>query len=59
MELFQIYGQQGETALINALYASGSEDRRMSSKAGQVEFSDYYFPTNLYPTPPVAKLRPF
>lgn len=38
MELFQIYGQQGETALINALYASGSEDRRMSSKAGQVEF---------------------
>ena len=30
-----------------------------SRKAGQVEFSDYYFPTNLYPTPPVAKLRPF
>ena len=30
-----------------------------STKAGQVEFSDYYFSTNLYPAPPVAKLRHF
>lgn len=30
-----------------------------SAKAGQVEYNDYYFPTNLYPVPPVAKLRPF
>ena len=30
-----------------------------STKAGLVEFSDYYFSTNLYPAPPVAKLRHF
>lgn len=30
-----------------------------STKAGQVDFRDYYFQTNLYPAPPVAKLRPF
>ena len=30
-----------------------------STKAGQVEFEDYYFQTNLYPAPPVAKFRPF
>ena len=30
-----------------------------SAKAGQVEFKDYYFQTNLYPAPLVAKLRPF
>lgn len=30
-----------------------------STKAGQVEFEDYYFQTNLYPAPPVAKLRQF
>ena len=29
-----------------------------NTKAGQVDFRDYYFQTNLYPTPPIAKLRP-
>ena len=28
-----------------------------STNAGLVEYSDYYFPTNLYPVPPTAKLR--
>lgn len=30
-----------------------------STKAGQVDYKDYYFQTNIYPAPPVAKLRPF
>lgn len=30
-----------------------------SANAGQVEFEDYYFQTNRYPAPSVAKLRPF
>lgn len=29
------------------------------TKAGQVDYKDYYFPTSRYPTPSVAKLRQF
>lgn len=29
-----------------------------STNAGLVEYEDYYFPTNLYPMPLTAKLRP-
>lgn len=29
-----------------------------TTNAGLVEYRDYYFPTNFYPTPVVAKLRP-
>ena len=34
-------------------------NRVSNTNAGQVEFEDYYFQTNLYPAPPVAKLRQF
>ena len=38
MNLMEIYRQQGERSLIEALYAGGWEDRRLGSQAGRVEF---------------------
>ena len=38
MDLLEIYRQQGEKAMVNALYASGREDSRMAGRAGRVEF---------------------
>lgn len=36
--LLDTFSRRGEEAMVNALYAGGGEDRRLSSKAGQVEF---------------------
>lgn len=39
MDLFELYRRQGDTALVNALYADGKEeDRLFRSRAAQVEF---------------------
>ncbi len=39
--------------------APNKRSHASGTKAGEVEFKDYYFPTNLYHAPPVARLRPF